>query len=469
MLPPESNSRMPTAPLNRPADELPARCEVLVVGAGPAGSAAARALARAGADVVLVDQHAFPRDKVCGDGLIPDAHRALARLGVLDEVLARARRVRHLRCVAPRGGRVDVPGTLAVLPRRELDELLCRAAVEAGARMHAPLRFVAPLEEGGRVVGARLRGPEGGAAAAAGDAGTARVDETPGTARAGPASKAARADTPPAEAARAATREIRADWVVLATGAVPQALIAAGLCERRTPSAVALRGYVRNEAMVARITELEVLWHRRLKPGYGWIFPCPGGVFNIGVGVAHSHRPGRDGRHAMPDVNLREVFAAFTEAHPPARALMDGGTPLGELKGAPLRCSLEGARFTRPGLLVAGEAAGTTYALTGEGIGKALETGLLAAEAVLAGRRERLDDAAVRAHYEAALEGLRPRFAIYDKASSVNARPWLVDLLVWSARRSRRRLERMSGVLEETHSPGNLITAGSFLRMVFER
>jgi threonine dehydrogenase-like Zn-dependent dehydrogenase len=69
---------------------LPAACEVLVIGAGPAGSACAQALASAGCDVVLVDQHDFPRDKTCGDGLIPDAHRALERLGVLDEVMARA-------------------------------------------------------------------------------------------------------------------------------------------------------------------------------------------------------------------------------------------------------------------------------------------------------------------------------------------------------------------------------------------
>ena len=75
----------------------------------------------------------------------------------------------------------------------------------------------------------------------------------------------------------------------------------------------------------------------------------------------------------------------------------------------------------------------------------------------------------LRARYESDLEALRPRFAVYDKANSVNERPWLVDLLVWSARRSPRRLQRMSGVLEETHSPGNLITARSFLRMVFER
>lgn len=413
--------------LNRAAAELPAACEVLVVGAGPAGSACARALAQAGRDVVLVDQQAFPRDKVCGDGLIPDAHRALQRLGLLEEVMARAQPVRHLRCIAPRGGHIDVPGTLAVLPRRELDLLLARAAAAAGARMHAPLRFVAPLEDAqGTVVGARLAG-EGG------------------------------------------ERELRARWVVLASGAPPQATLAAGLCERRTPSAIALRGYVKNDAMVGRITELEVLWHRRLKPGYGWIFPCRDGVFNIGVGVAHSHRPDGRGRHRMPDVNLREVFAAFTEVHAPARALMAGGTLLGELKGAPLRCSLTGARLARPGLLVTGEAAGSTYALTGEGIGKALETGLIAADTLAASLRAGLDAALTCERYRAAIEALRPRFEIYERASSVNERPWLVDLLVWSARRSPRRLARMSGVLEETHAPTNLISARSFARLLFER
>ena len=420
---------MPPAPLNRPLADLPAACEVLVVGAGPAGSAAARTLARAGVDVVLIDQQAFPRDKVCGDGLIPDAHRAMAKLGVLDEVMALAQPVKHLRCIAPRGGHIDVPGTLAVLPRRQLDLVLCRAAAEAGARMHAPLRFIEPIEEAGGVVGARLQAQDD--------------DREP--------------------------REIRARWVLLASGGVPQAGLAAGVCERRTPSAVALRGYVKNDAMVGRITELEVAWHRRLKPGYGWIFPCRDGVFNIGVGVAQSRYRDARGHHRMPDVNLREVFAAFTEVHAPARALMDGGTLLGELKGAPLRCSLEGARYSRPGLLVAGEAAGSTYALTGEGIGKALETGVLAAEAVIEGRRLSLADDAVRARYEADLVALRPRFAIYEKANSVNERPWLVDLLVWSARRSPRRLQRMSGVLEETHTPANLVTARSFLRMVFER
>lgn len=421
-------------PCNLSPDQLPERCDVLVVGAGPAGSAAARSLALAGLDVVLVDQHAFPRDKVCGDALIPDAHHALERLGVLPEVMAQAQRVAHVGCVAPRGGRIDVPGTLAVLPRKQLDDILCRAAVAVGARMFAPLRLVAPLEEADgalmRVVGARLQ-------------------------------------------SGANAHEIRAPWVLLATGAVPQALQAVGMCTRRAPSGIALRGYVKNDAMVGRITDLEVVWHRALRPGYGWIFPCPDGVFNIGVGVANSHKPGllsklragADDRSAMKDVNLRELFATFGKIHAPAGELLASGQWLGELKGAPLRSTLEGAVLSRAGLLVTGEAAGSTYSFTGEGIGKALETGMLAAQAVIDGRRLGWSDAAVRAHYEASLQTLRPRFDLYERANTVNAQPWLLDWLFWRARRSPRLRQRMAGVLNETSNPGNLISWKGFQRI----
>ncbi|MEO8924248.1 MAG: geranylgeranyl reductase family protein [Caldimonas sp.] len=415
--------------MNLEADALPPRCDVLVVGAGPAGSAAAQLLARAGRDVVLVDSQAFPRDKVCGDGLIPDAHRALDRLGVLEAVMAEARSSSALTCIAPRGGRIDVPGRLAVLPRKRLDEIVCHAAVGAGARMFAPLRFVAPLRvdgETGAVVGARLK---------QGDR----------------------------------EFEIRARWVVLATGAQPQATIAAGMCDRRTPSGIALRGYVKNAAMSARITSLEVVWHKRLSPGYGWVFPCGGDVFNIGVGVARSHDQGKQGRHAMKDVNLRDIFAAFKDLYAPAKELVEGGEWQAEagqeLKGAPLRCSLVGAQLSTPGLLVTGEAAGSTYAFTGEGIGKAMETAIHAAEAIL----ESDDDAVVRADYEASVKALKPRFDLYEEANRANAHPWLVDLLVWSAKRSARRVQRMAGVLEETHIPTDAVTVRGVLRRLFDR
>ena len=128
----------------------PTSCDVLVIGAGPAGSACAQQLARAGFKVLLVDQHEFPRDKVCGDGLIPDAHTAFGRLGVHQEVMRAAQRATHVACIAPRGGRIDVPGRVAVLPRAELDDILRRAALAAGAQWLAPARFEAPLLDGTR-------------------------------------------------------------------------------------------------------------------------------------------------------------------------------------------------------------------------------------------------------------------------------------------------------------------------------
>lgn len=395
--------------------------DVLVIGAGPAGSAAARLLAQAGLSVTLVDAQPIGRDKICGDGLIPDAHQALARLGLLEAVMAKAQRAQHVGCIGPSGGRIDVPGSLAVLPRKQLDEILARGALDAGAHF-LQARFEAPLEDAsGRVIGALLR--QGDAAI-----------------------------------------EITARWTLLATGAVPKALQAAGMCTRHTPSGVALRGYIRAPHLVGQIKALEVVWNKAVRPGYGWIFPAPDGCFNIGVGVTDSHKD-FEGKGKKKDVNLRAIFDAFVAAYPPAQRLVREGEWVGELKGAPLRCTLQGALFTRAGLMVIGEAAGSTYSFTGEGIGKAMQTAMLAADAILA---QPADPAAVCAQYEAGLAALAPKYKLYERANRVNAFPWLADLLIWRAQRSPRLLRRMSGVLEETSNPGNLVSFKGFARLFLE-
>lgn len=405
---------------NLPADRLPAETDVLVIGAGPAGCACARWLAQAGVPVVQIDSHRFPREKVCGDGLVPDTLAALDRLGLKSRVLQQARVVPHARCVAPSGRLVDVPGELAVLPREQLDALLCTAAVEAGTRMFAPLRFTALLlDDQQRVMGARVSatGPDG-----------AEVQ-----------------------------REIRARWTILATGAAAGPLATAGVCERRTPSAMAVRTFVRHPALASELEALRFVWHPRLKGGYGWIFPGPDGVLNIGAGILDSHTRFHDaaGMHHKP-VNLRKLFDEFVALDPVAGRLMREGKALGPLKGAPLRCDLEGAAWSRPGLLVAGEAAGTTYAFTGEGIGKAMESGIAAAESILAGLRG--DDASVLAHYQQGMAALLPRFQLYRKAASFNRWPWLIELMIWRAQGNRRLIGRLADILNERRMPGSLLS-----------
>ena len=418
---------MKTPNWNLPLDALPEHCDVLVVGAGPAGSACARLLALGGLAVVLVDAQAFPRDKVCGDGLVPDSHAALRRLGVHDEVMRLARGAGSARCVAPNGGFVDIAGELAVLPRRELDALLCRSALAAGALMAAPVRFELPLTDAaGRVVGAKLmQGNQ--------------------------------------------SRTLGARWVVLATGALPAPLLAAGLCQRRSPSGMALRAHVRHPGLDAELRELRFVWHGRLRGGYGWIFPGPDSVFNIGVGLLDSREtetPPAPWRRRRP--NLRHMFEEFLQVDPLAARLMREGEVRSELKGAPMRCDLAGAQWSRPGLLVTGEAAGATYSFTGEGIGKAMETGMAAAEALLvhaglasaggSAVNPAAADAATALGYQVRLEALLPRFTTYRQAASFNRWPSLVNLIIWRAGRSPQIAAKLADVLNERRLPGSLLT-----------
>lgn len=402
---------------NLPLDTLPEACDVLVIGCGPAGSACARTLALAGIDVVMVDSKVFPRDKTCGDGLVPDAHAALHRLGMLDEVMAKAKRLPFTQCIAPNQQSIDVPGELAVLPRRDLDALLCQGALRAGARMFAPVKFEAVIEDAqGRVTGARLRmGP--------------------------------------------AQRELRAQWLVLATGANVQGLQAANMCLRKSPSGMAVRAYIKHPGLAEHVTGMRFTWHKTLKGGYGWVFPGPDDTFNLGVGV-FSDSVGK----RMSKINLRDMFQAFLAADPVAAQLAQHGQWQGELSGAPLRCDLDGARWHRPGILLAGDAIGSTYAFTGEGIGKALETGMASAEALLAHASQwqtstnASGDAAVMTEHHNKLQAIAPKFLLFRKASSFNRYPWLLNPVVWRAKRSVRLQNALADILAERRQPGSLLS-----------
>lgn len=371
------------------------RWDVVVIGAGPAGSTAARILADRGHAVLLVDRFAFPRDKVCGDGLIPDALRCLRRAGLYDAVTRQGFRTDTLSVYSPAGVRVDLPGEFVTLPRMQLDALLLAAAVERGAVFHTAR--VSGLSPHGAGVQVRL-----------GDDGFA----------------------------------VDARYAVLATGADTSLHPGAAGTGWRRPDAVALRCYVNSPV---QLDELIISFDRSILPGYAWIFPLGGNRFNIGCGVFHrSERKLR--------VNLRRTFATFTQQFAPAREVWSARQSSTPLAGATLRCGLE-PRWAHDGgsIVAAGETIATTFPFTGEGIGKALESGEAAAEhlaAALAG-----DSRALDAYPRILHEEFQPRYHGYRIAERWIASPWLSDLVARGIRRSERLRRAAAGVISESVDP----------------
>lgn len=394
--------------------------EILIVGAGPSGAAAAQVLAAHGRDVLLVDRCTFPRDKVCGDALIPDALNALRCLGLEQRVCAESRPSSSVRVYAPRGGYVAADVGVGCLPRRRLDALLLQAALASGARIAAPYTITQALEHEGTVVGAAFAGRDGDDAL-----------------------------------------EVHANFTLLATGAAIRPLELFSVAQRRSPSAVAARIYVRVPRDVASESRhFSISIDRGISPGYGWIFPGPDDVFNVGVGYF------TDSKRLPPSTNLRTLLARFLASFAPARDLVSRAHSVSDVRGAPLRTALTGAALARPGLLVIGEAAGLTYPFTGEGIGKAIESGIVAGEILArcrhASRATRnevaLDYAAtIRARFDA-------RFRAYRLAQRWLSLPALSDFLAWRGTAGVYVGEQLRSLLLETADPRALFSLGGMLR-----
>lgn len=389
-----------------PADVADTRWDVVIVGAGPAGAIMGLRLARRGRRVLLVDRRRFPRDKACGDGLIPDSLAVFARHGLLERVQTHAGCWTTATVYGPYRASVEIEAEMLTLRREVLDALLVDAAVEAGAVLAHGL--VVAVDDGAEGATVRL---------ASGDALVGRL-------------------------------------VVIATGANVALLERCGLLERAAPSAVAIRTYVRS---AHGIDQPVVSFDRHILPGYGWIFPMGDGTYNVGCGVVASPA-------GEASVELRAMLATFLTAFPLGRALAAGETAREAVRGAMIRYGLSGARPYAGGHVVAiGEAIGTTYPFTGEGIGKAMETAELASDLVM----ESLDAGSVAplAQYATRLQDtLRPRYRAYEAAQKWIAVPGVADLLFYRARRRPRLRNALSGILRETVDPSRVISGRGLVR-----
>ena len=326
---------------------MPARTDVLVVGAGPGGATAAYHLAAAGLEVLLVDRARFPRDKVCGDGLTPRAVWAIVAMGIAPTAPGFAR-IDGVRLHGEDGRTAAVSwGALRSHPpfglvrkRVELDDLLVRRAVEAGATFRDGLEAVSPLMDGGRVSGGVVR--------------------------------------PAGDGADTHASQVLARFVVAADGAA--ARFAGGAGVRRDaagPVAVAARRYYRSPARHEPMFEtfLALEDRGRLLPGYGWIFPMGDGELNVGAFVLR-------GRQDREQVSARQAFDLFVRRMEPRWGLAEEDA-VGPVRSGPIPSGANRSPLAVPGLVVVGDAAGLANPLSGEGIGYAMESGELAASVIV--------------------------------------------------------------------------------------
>lgn len=121
--------------------------DVIIIGAGPGGCAAARTLASAGFSVGLFDKAIFPRDKICGDALIPDAHQALKKLGLMERITNISCPAKGMRLTSFDGSNVLIRADSACVPRLKLDELLLDSTMEAGSEFLPGHEFVGISDE----------------------------------------------------------------------------------------------------------------------------------------------------------------------------------------------------------------------------------------------------------------------------------------------------------------------------------
>lgn len=377
----------------------PSTYDVLVIGAGPAGSAAAWRLAKSGLRVALVDQHVFPRDKVCGDALIRDALDAINVMGLGADMASEACRVDALDLYAPNDTKVELKGEFLCLSRLRFDALLLDTAIAAGARFFDGTVAVAPTIKAGGVAGAHFK--------------TGSKELT-----------------------------IAARQTLLATGANATLLRAFGLATERSRVAVAGRAYFRvPDDLAGRLPHLCVAYSRYLCPGYGWIFPGPDNCFNVGVGSFSGK---------LRVASLQKLWHIFTTGFAPAAEVLQRSQQITAFRGAPLRTGLTRADFGRPGLLAIGEAAATTYPCTGEGIGKAMESGLLAGEFVakaLAADRTPADTH--RAYGAEFKQRFVNRYRAYRLGEDWTSRPWMMNLLARRANAGNFVRDQLEGLIAE--------------------
>lgn len=368
--------------------------DVIVVGAGPSGSATAAALARMGHDVLLLDRSPFPRDKICGDAVSLNVIEMLNRLGMQEKVLDAEKRgefypLRSMRLVSPKGYEVSVPfhdgehgESSYVAPRYYFDAVVQRQAIDSGAQFRvADVRQ--PVVEDGMVTGVEAQ--------VNGDVRTFRSRVVVG-----------------------------ADGV---TSAIMRHLRPDANKHNDGHRAVALRAYIDDLELYPH--EVEFFLYDKILPGYAWVFPISDTSANIGLGMRLDH-------FRALKRNLKKMLQDFLSM-PSLKARLKNGGQLRDIATWQLNFgSQKDLQHAYDGALLVGDAAGFINPLTGGGIHSGLVSALLAADTIDEALKHGDTSRAMLTRYEALCadkiwDGMRKAY-LYQRL--LEKMPWVIDLLI---------------------------------------
>lgn len=378
---------------------------MLVVGGGPAGSAAAYWLAKAGISVLCIEKKHFPREKTCGDGLTPRSVRQLYDMG-LQEQLRNHHRYEGLRAVAfgreltmPWPTHPDFPNHGFVVTRHDLDELVSRHATRAGAVVWQGAEALEPLGEDAA---------NGGAAK-----GAFVVDNDYGK-----------------------TSQVSAKLVIVADGANSRFGRALGATRNRSvPLGMAIRGYFQSPRHADNYIESHLDIRDKegnVVPGYGWVFPLGDGRVNVGIGLLSTF-------DRWKQVNTSKLMKSFIEFAPPSWCLNES-TATSAPTGGRLPMGLSIGPHVGPDYLLVGDAGGSINPFNGEGIAYGYETGRIAARIAVESLQSR--DLSHLAAYDHELnETYGLYYKVASKAMTILGNPVLMRRLVATGMHSQTLME----------------------------